>query len=115
MYQAIDIGAQIRYFRQLRGRSQENLALHAGINPAFLGHLERGLKSPTVTMLEKVAAALDITLEELFTDKLPPNELPVGEPQVQLDRILFLLRDLNETELIKVAEKSRTSYRILLN
>lgn len=40
----MNIGARIRYFRKLKGLSQEKLAWEAGINPAFLGELERGTK-----------------------------------------------------------------------
>ena len=65
----VDVGGRIRYFRHLRKLSQEQLALQAGINPAFLGHLERGLKSPTITTLEKLVRALNITFEELFTEE----------------------------------------------
>ena len=32
----IDVGARVRRFRHIRGLSQEQLALEAGINPAFL-------------------------------------------------------------------------------
>lgn len=45
MYCAVNVGERIRYFRNLRGWSQETLALQAEINPAFLGHLERGSKA----------------------------------------------------------------------
>lgn len=54
MYCEVNVGERIRYFRNLRGWSQETLALQAEINPAFLGHLERGLKSPTIKTLEKI-------------------------------------------------------------
>ena len=40
MYCEVNVGERIRYFRNLRGWSQETLALQAEINPAFLGHLE---------------------------------------------------------------------------
>ena len=62
MYCEVNVGERIRYFRNLRGWSQETLALQAEINPAFLGHLERGLKSPTIKTLEKIVRALDISL-----------------------------------------------------
>ena len=45
--------------------------MQAEINPAFLGHLERVLKSPTVKTLEKIVHALDISLAELFDDTQP--------------------------------------------
>ncbi len=38
MYCEVNVGERIRYFRNLRGWSQETLALQAEINPAFLGH-----------------------------------------------------------------------------
>ena len=54
MYCEVNVGERIRYFRNLRGWSQETLALQAEINPAFLWHLERGLKSPTIKTPEKI-------------------------------------------------------------
>lgn len=54
IYCEVNVGERIRYFRNLRGWSQETLALQAEINPAFLWHLERGLKSPTIKTPEKI-------------------------------------------------------------
>ena len=54
IYCEVNVGERIRYFRNLRGWSQETLALQAEINPAFLWHLERGLKSPTTKTPEKI-------------------------------------------------------------
>ena len=46
---------RIRYFRTLKGFSQEYLALAAGINPAYLGLIERSVKqyisNPRVALL----------------------------------------------------------------
>lgn len=98
MYCAINIGERIRYFRNLRGWSQETLALQAEINPAFLGHLERGLKSPTVKTLEKIAAALDISLAELFADPHPA----AGEKEQLLNQICDLIKDLSNENLKKI-------------
>lgn len=60
------VGKKIKKYRTVRGWSQEKLALQAEINTAFLGHLERGLKNPTVTTLRKITDALDITLSDFF-------------------------------------------------
>ena len=46
--------------------SQEDLALEAGVNKNYLSDLERGERNPTVKILEKIARALDINLQELF-------------------------------------------------
>ena len=98
MYCAINIGERIRYYRKLRGWSQETLALQAELNPAFLGHLERGLKSPTVKTLEKIAAALDISMSELFADPQPV----AGEKEQLLNRICDLIKDMSNENLEKI-------------
>lgn len=97
----VDIGDRIRYFRHLRKLSQEQLALQAGLNTAFLGHLERGLKSPTVTTLDKLVRALDISFEELFADHSPVSD-PARE--AAMNRLLLLVRDLPAGQLDKLSD-----------
>ena len=97
----MDTGTRIRYFRQLRGLSQEQLALEAGINPAFLGHLERGLKSPTITTLDKLVKALNITFEELFAEK-PPAPDPAREDAMK--RLELLVRDLSAEQIDNLSD-----------
>lgn len=98
MYCAINIGGRIRYFRKLKGWSQETLALQADMNPAFLGHLERGLKSPTVKTLEKIAAALDISMAELFSEPQPISD----EKEALLTELRDLLQGLSAESLRKI-------------
>ncbi|MBT2293448.1 helix-turn-helix transcriptional regulator [Paenibacillus albidus] len=42
------IGENIRILRLKSGFSQEQLALSAGVNPAYIGQIERGEKNPTI-------------------------------------------------------------------
>lgn len=100
MFQNINVGFRIRYFRQLRNWSQEKLALQAGINPAFLGHLERGLKSPTISTLEKIVSALEITFAEFFADETGISDLKKSEIQ----RIEYAVRDLDADSIAKIAD-----------
>ena len=97
----VDVGGRIRYFRHLRKLSQEQLALQAGINPAFLGHLERGLKSPTITTLDKLVRALDISFEELFADDTPVSD---PEREAAMKRLELLVRDLPAGQLNRLAD-----------
>ena len=60
------LGYRIRYLRQNKGLSIEALALEAEINRNYLGDLERGMRNPTVVVLNKIAKALDINLSTLF-------------------------------------------------
>ena len=60
------LGYRIRYLRQQKGLSIESLALEAEINRNYLGDLERGMRNPTVVVLNKIAKALDVDLSTLF-------------------------------------------------
>lgn len=96
----MDIGARIRYFRRLRGFSQEQLSLQTGLNTAFLGHLEQGLKSPTIMTLEKLVRALNITFEELFAEE---SSAPNPDREQALKQIELLTRDLSSEQLDRLA------------
>ena len=60
------LGARIRYLRQQKNMTIEELALEAEINRNYLCDLERGTRNPTVVFLNKIAKALDINLSTLF-------------------------------------------------
>ena len=60
------LGARIRYLRQQKNWSLEDLALEAEINRNYLCDLERGSRNPTVNVLNRIAKALDINLSTLF-------------------------------------------------
>lgn len=60
------LGYRIRYLRQEKKMSIEDLSLEAGINRNYLGDLERGTRNPTLIILNKIAKALEIDLSTLF-------------------------------------------------
>ena len=60
------LGMRLRYLRKQRKLSQEELAFKADINKNYYSDLERGNRNPTLTILNKLAIAFDITLEELL-------------------------------------------------
>lgn len=60
------LGMRIRYLRNKKHWSQEDLALEADVNKNYLSDLERGMRNPTIKILEKIAISLEISLEELF-------------------------------------------------
>ncbi len=61
-----ELGMRIKYLRTQKHWSQEDLALEANVNKNYISDLERGTRNPTVKVLEKIAQALSISLEELF-------------------------------------------------
>lgn len=60
------IALNIRRLRVAKGISQDDLALSAGVERSYAGHLERGSKNPTVKTLEKISIALGCDISELF-------------------------------------------------
>ena len=61
------LGNNIKKYRLEKGFSQENLALRAGIHPAYLGRLERGEKCPTLDTVFKICEALSVPVADIIS------------------------------------------------
>lgn len=66
------IAQNIRQLRQSRNLSQEQLSRLSGVPRPTWSNLESGTANPTVAVLARVAAALQVPLEELIS---PPKAL----------------------------------------
>ncbi len=62
-----ELGIRIVAARKSKNMSQEQLAADSGIDRSHIGFIEQGRRKPTVSTLYKIASALDIKLENLFT------------------------------------------------
>lgn len=69
----MDVSEKIRYFRQQRGLSQEQLAGRAGINTNTIRKYEHGTRKPKMEQLKKIAGGLGISVIE-FLDIEIENE-----------------------------------------
>ena len=67
------VGQRIRNYRTQKGLSQEKLAELSGCHPTYIGQLERGEKNAPLESIERLTAALGITLSKLF-EKLGGQE-----------------------------------------
>lgn len=61
------LGANLRRLRKQRGLSLERLAQASGVSRAMLGQIENSQSTPTITVLWKVARALDVALTALIS------------------------------------------------
>ncbi len=61
-----ELGTRVRELRIVRGLSQEELAFKARFHRTYLGGIERGERNPSLRNIAAIAAALGITLNELF-------------------------------------------------
>jgi len=66
------IAARVRQLRAERSMSLDVLADRSGVSRSMISLIERGETSPTAVLLEKLAAALNITLAGLFEPATGP-------------------------------------------
>lgn len=59
------VGLNVKRLREAQGISQEDLADRAGVHRTYVSGVERGVRNPTVTVLEKIAGALGEPLAKL--------------------------------------------------
>ena len=68
-------GQQLKAMRLKRGLSQQTVAERCGSNYPYISELERGLKVPTLTMILRLASALECRVRDLvgIFDNAPPD------------------------------------------
>tara|TARA_B100000678_G_C17885640_1_gene373217 strand:+ start:121 stop:324 length:204 start_codon:yes stop_codon:yes gene_type:complete len=60
------LAINMKTLRKERGWSQETLALEADLDRTYVSGIERKVKNPTITVVERIAKALDCRLGELL-------------------------------------------------
>jgi DNA-binding XRE family transcriptional regulator len=73
----IRIGERLRFYRQGRGKTQVVVAGLAGVSEEYVSQIERGLKTPTITVLHRFARILGV-----------PVGVLLGEPDVERDGVV---------------------------
>jgi transcriptional regulator with XRE-family HTH domain len=86
------VGHNIKFYRQLKGLTQENLAEMANVSSAYIGYLERGKKTPSLDVLVRVANVLKISPDKL----LEPNH----EEDYELKKFISLISDKGSDFLV---------------
>ncbi len=97
------LGQRIRNYRTAKGLSQEKLAELSGCHPTYIGQIERGEKNATIESIEKIAAALNVSLSKLF-EKLG----------VQEDEARNIPLECYEFVSAKTKDEQEHIYRILI-
>lgn len=64
-----ELGRRIQYLREQRGKTIEKLAWACEISKGGLSLIERGLRDPRFSTLNKLAKALRVPLNSLFGQK----------------------------------------------
>jgi len=60
------LGENLRKLRLKRGMSQGDLAVILNVDRAYISNIENGRMNPTLSTLEKIANALEVSSSELL-------------------------------------------------
>lgn len=76
----------LKFHRQNSKLSQQALAERCNIATNYLSEIETGKKFPSVEMIERIAAELDIPAHLLFIDSMARQEFRESPDSAQLER-----------------------------
>ena len=65
----IKFGERVREIRKEKALSQEELAYKADLHRTYIGMIERAEKNITLINIEKIANALEVSINHLFDEK----------------------------------------------
>ena len=60
------VGENVKRLRTAAGLSQEQFAFEANMHRTYVSGVERGIRNPTVTVLERMAQALKVKAQDLL-------------------------------------------------
>lgn len=75
-------GRRVRDYRKMQGLTQEKLAEAAELSVPYISRIEKGAKRASVGTLIKLAAALDVTVDDLLLG-WQPGEVSTLDPDAR--------------------------------
>ncbi len=64
----VKIGQRIKALREVSSMSQKDLSYAADLDRSYITSVENGQRNISIVNIEKIAAALNVTLKEFFDD-----------------------------------------------
>ncbi len=86
--ESVDVGQRLRLLREERDISMRALARRSGLSANALSMIERGLTSPSVSTLNKLATALEVPITAFFRQE-PAREQVVFRKAAERNRVPF--------------------------
>jgi transcriptional regulator with XRE-family HTH domain len=62
-------GQNVRLAREKNGWSQDRLSEASDLHRTYISGIERGVRNPTITIVNKLALALGVTVADLFKNQ----------------------------------------------
>lgn len=66
-------GERVRLRREELGLSQEEFAFQSGIHRTYVSGIERGVRNPSLTMVERISESLGLSFSSLLDDDSNPS------------------------------------------
>jgi len=102
----LDVGAQLRVIRTLKGLSQRELAKRAGVTNSTISMIEKNSVSPSISSLKKVLAGIPMSLVEFFSLDAAPED--ASQVVYKADELLDISDGAVTMKLVGKAYAERT-------
>ncbi|MEP7318298.1 MAG: helix-turn-helix domain-containing protein [Panacibacter sp.] len=95
------IGSNVVRIRKEKKMSQEQLAYLADIDRTYIGYIENAKYNVTISKLQQIADALEVTVNELINEYVnKPEKIQIASPQSFLEKINSLMPGIREYQLL---------------
>jgi len=102
------IGQRIRQARKKLGLTQEQLGERTDLHYSYIGQVERGSKTPSIQTLNKIASALNTSMDYILEaqEDYSPHLDNILEKE-----LLNLVRDRNQEDLELIINLTRSIFK----
>src|SRR6266487_4844581 len=91
------IGKNVARIRREKKLSQEQLAYLADIDRTYIGYIENAKYNVTISKLEQIAEALEVSVSELINEYVSkPEQIEITSPQNLVEKINSLMPGIRE-------------------
>jgi transcriptional regulator with XRE-family HTH domain len=104
----IDIGAKIKHFRDIKGFSQDHMAIKLGMSLKTYNNLENEKTKIDTKKIQQIAQILEVNWLELlsFGEKITQiNSNVIGDNNTNSNPVIYA--NLTDKDLIHIIDKSR--------
>jgi transcriptional regulator with XRE-family HTH domain len=110
----IRIGERLRFYRQAKGKTQAVVAGLAGVTEDYLSQIERGLKTPTLSLLHRFSTILGVRVSELLGESATEHDEAVNPVGYAVQRALmaYSARSLDEPDLVSLRGRVDAAWSI---
>mgnify|MGYP003564273950 FL=1 len=99
------IGENIKTVREAKKLSQKQVALSIGMDPSQYSKIEKGKTDPSISTVEKISAALGVSLSELFqSDEIFKDINSVDKTIMEKIKLIEQLDDQEKASLFNIID-----------